>query len=892
MVTGQGIGALGDVHVYLLPAAGGAPLREARTDFAGRFAFLNIAAGSYTLRLARPGWQEELIDSVQVPAGDSADVFLELSADLPTALDPAPEPQLWNRNNWWGTEYGDVALRQYATSRTVWSLLENQGISTVTQTLDTSQLETGTPSLFGNHGASWTENQYLFNGFDASDPYVTGRALVDPDYAALTGVTDVMGAKPANLGTSGSTLILNVREPQSILHGQAGLYFSTRALQSDNMYGFLRAQGFPGPERMNRLYDANAQIGTTLPFAHFSWPFFVAFSAQQLSKDLGGFAAPINAHANHILVQLSPYQRGRGRLNLLYAGQQEFNSHDGAGINVTPSATQRRNDNFHQFQARWRNTLSAASVFEAGFGVTHAILSSGLQPGVAATSTLNLPDAIQTGAAPLSQAGRRTRYQTTAALRTLRSGWLGSHGLSFGGDLDFSTMSNRWFALNGMQQILVSGAGSNVIQWSTPATARQHVRNFSLFAQDAWRPMSWIAIPVGVRLAKSVGQADGAGNRINWTTLEPRLGLVLGAPRAPWLVFRGSWSRYGHQLQGQYLDYGNPAALTGRMYAWDDSNSDTQAQPSEIGQLLRRFGGPFSGIGAGLRRPYTDEITLGFEARAGSFYRLRVRGYRRDDFHLIQAVNSGVLPSDYIPTVVNDPYIDNLPTDIEAYKMLTLYNQTPSSLGNDFITLGNPPGYRAKAKGVDVEMSFRSGNRWEINGSFTAEATNAHTIPGNSVFQNDTGMLNPQGNNPNTAVNNSGVTYFDRGKYGKLSVYYNFPFGIRAAGIIRYLDGFAYSPLLFVNGFNQGPFFVLALPRNDFVGFRTEFNSTTDLRVSKTFALPLGAVEVDLDIFNLLNKHQYTQEHDLAGPLLLQLLRLPRSIQAPRTARLGVEWRF
>jgi len=58
---------------------------------------------------------------------------------------------------------------------------------------------------------------------------------------------------------------------------------------------------------------------------------------------------------------------------------------------------------------------------------------------------------------------------------------------------------------------------------------------------------------------------------------------------------------------------------------------------------------------------------------------------------------------------------------------------------------------------------------------------------------------------------------------------------------------------LFVNGFEQGPFFVRATPRGDFGAFRTQFNSTLDLRVARAFGGKWSRASVALDVFNLLN---------------------------------------
>ena len=96
--------------------------------------------------------------------------------------------------------------------------------------------------------------------------------------------------------------------------------------------------------------------------------------------------------------------------------------------------------------------------------------------------------------------------------------------------------------------------------------------------------------------------------------------------------------------------------------------------------------------------------------------------------------------------------------------------------------------------------------------------------------------------------------------------------------------------LLFVEGFNQGVFFVRATNRAQPGGFRTQFNSTTDLRVAKEFQLARGKFSLLVDVFNLLNQNQNLLEDALTGPTFEQ--RVPLAVQAPRIVRLGLVWSF
>ena len=366
-----------------------------------------------------------------------------------------------------------------------------------------------------------------YNGLDVTNPYLPGLPLINPGLDALSEFQIVTASKPAASQASGENLVLATPEGGNALHGGVWLFGSGGGLQSDNMNARLRDLDFPGPERLNSLIDASAQLGGKLPAALAALPFFISLSTQQVSQNLGGFAAPIDTGVNRVVTDFTPWSRGSQHLNLLYSGQHVFDSRQGAMPTVAPSATTRGNDNFHQFQALWNQSLRPATLLSASFGVVNAIVSSGFQNGVQGVSTLDLPLLIFAGPAPLATSGLRTRYEAQGILQSILYGHLGSHSLSLGFDWNRSNITNRWYAMGNMQQVLVNGLASEVIRWNTPAQAKQHVQNIGEYIQDSWRPTRWLTLPIGLRIDTSTGQANGAVNGISWTTLQPRLGFVV-----------------------------------------------------------------------------------------------------------------------------------------------------------------------------------------------------------------------------------------------------------------------------------------------------------------------------------------------------------------------------
>ena len=879
--------ALPQVTVRLLSENSTHVLAHTVTAGDGGFGFAGLpCGGSFTLAFSRAGWEARHIRHLQL----RCDSTLQVKMVLYSASEPPrhrASPEITDESPWWGTQFGQLQLADLPNARNIWSLLQTQEPSTVTDRIDVGGLETGKPALFSALGASWTENQYCLNGLNVTDPYQPGVPLLDPSLDELAQFQVVTSAKPAVDGHSGTNIMLATPEPSPAWHGGARFFYSSSALQSDNFSARLARFHFPGPERLDHLADGSAQLGGKLPPALASLPFYSSFSTQQLDKTLGGFTAPIQARIYRGLVDMTAYSRPSQKLEVLYSGQHITDSRQGAALNIAPSATTRANRNFQQFQARWSKTAGSATVFSATGGLVNAVISSALQNSVQDVSTLDLPQMTLTGSAPLSHSGVRASYQGQGQMQTLRIGPAGTHSLSAGVNWQRSDISNSWFAVQNLQAITVDDIGEEIIRWNTPARAQQHVQNIAEFAQDLWRPSRRLSVSAGLRLDTSTGRAVGGASAINWTTLQPRLGMVVPLwPRG--LFLQGNWARYGHVLQGRYLDFGDPAALGGQVFGWTDANRDGQVQAQEIGSLLRVFGGPHSALALGIARPYTDEFSFGAEQNLGTGFSGAIRFFRRDDYRPLALNNIGVPFSDYTPVLFHDAGDDGIPGTPDD-QFLTLYNRLPSALGKDFLVLGNY-GFHASYKGMEARLRKRLFQRWAFAASFTATRTSASTNPGNSVFENDTGIIGTLNTDPNTLIFAQGRTHFDRAFTGKISGYYSTPLGFHLGVVAAYYDGLPFGRLLFINGFNQGPFFVRAEPVGHPGGFQTQLNATLDCRISRGFSLPRGVLSGYLDVFNILNANSNTLESDLSGSAFLT--RVPLAVEAPRTARLGLQWTF
>jgi hypothetical protein len=328
------------------------------------------------------------------------------------------------------------------------------------------------------------------------------------------------------------------------------------------------------------------------------------------------------------------------------------------------------------------------------------------------------------------------------------------------------------------------------------------------------------------------------------------------------------------------------------VYQWIASNANGLFQPGDQGNLLLRFGGPYSSITPSLRRPYSDEFDLGAEIRLMRQVVASIHLFRRDDKNRVAAIDTGVPALAFTPISILDPGPDGIAGTFDDQR-LTVYAQNPATLGQDRYLLTNPSGLRT----LNTELLAEVGENWRrltLRASLVAEKSYGPTNPGDGVYENDPGVVGALYLDPNTSIHASGRSFVDRGYVGKIQVSYQLPSswgGIQVTNVVDYLDGLVFARQLLVTGLPQGPFLVATTVRGSPEGGnRSQYAFNWNFRLSRQFELPVGRLVASADVLNLTNAGQRLQESDLSGPSFN--LRLPVSIQPPRFVRVGFRYEF
>jgi len=810
--------------------------------------------------------------------------------------------------------YTSEWMESIPSARHLWSLLNHTAATIVTDRFDISGMHSDRQLLLSSRGSSWTQNQAIFNGISVTHPAGEGM-LIFPDLSALESVTYAVGYSPTTHTGTGAHLIMLPKSGKEQMHGQAHLFFQGGALQDTNPNSRHRFFGISeSDERWKHYFDGNFQIGG--PIGNRPWTYFGSYSQRNLGKNIRTYTLPVysagSAGTVHVVGQLSP----KDQLGIHWTGQRYGRPQAGASPQIRREATLDETDSFHVIQGSWSRFFSPKSLIDLRFGAALARTDSGYQAdargqsrehlfqGYADYGSMHPNDMVallnngRSGRAPFIGSDRNQHWQISGSLSTVRRGFLDSnHRISAGGGFRILSSSHRKFSLDGINLRYFQGVPDSVRLLNTPNRTLDRIRQWEIYGSDSIS-LGRLSLDFGASATFTTGKnllRSGQGsNSIGWQNLSGRLGIAYRMFNTNPLVIRGSMARIHHQPLISTWTAVNPEGPGSRIYTWGDTNQDGQYQEGENRQILKVSGSPYTEMDPSLKNPHISEINLGFEYGLGQVLFFHVNGFRRVDRDLMSLVNVGVPFSAYTPVHVLDPGDDGHlgAGGDDAY--VTVYNQSPETLGQDRYLLTNPKNHNSFAEGFDVRMTCSLG-KFRAEAAVTRCRAVTATAPGQDARQNDPGILAGIFDDPNKAIFANGSTFFDRGTLAHLWISYELPWKSRMFVINSYQDGLPYSRYLPVTGLNQGTIGILTRQRGpgapgSEIGFRTTYNLTVDMRLSRVFALGPGRITGIVDVFNVFNFAQSLVQTDVTAPT--HLWRIPLSFQTPRSFQLGLRYQW
>ncbi len=799
-----------------------------------------------------------------------------------------------------------VDLSKLPSSHSVAGILQQQEAEAIPWPPDFGGLASHRLAIISFQAASWTATAYELNRLDAADPYQPGRPmfLVDPD--AIETITVHTGPQPARLHGPGATVELWTRHAAPRWHGTLASHFTGNAMASGKLPEKAASAGLLRPEAFRWYSRDHVRLGgpagkradifasATAQWASQSWPREADSPLQKSRLLLGSAKARFRpADGNSVEAAYVGSRMGLSGYGIP-SGLEALTGRRGAPPFRLSGGLPEKNHLGSAHLGWVREQAGSTSDIRYGYGFAHLETPA---PAATGPARVELLDGSVEGPPLLASLGRRARHHLAGEWRRKPFSFFGAdHKFGAGGSVRAAEARNT-FLVPGNQHLLVAaGVPASLVRFNTPVTSKGRVSSYSAHASDSMTLTGWLSVDVGVFAEHTRGNLpphSGSPRAVNrtpivWSNLAPRVAVAVAPPLRFAPVLRASYGRYYYPLAVRHLDFANADSLSGEEFRWEDHNGDAQWQPSETGQLLRRFGGLYSSIASPLRRPYIDAFTAGLEASFAPVMRAGLRLFRRDEKHRLAAVNTGIVSR---PLALREPGPDYQPGTYDDQTLL-VYEQDPATWGQDQFLLTNA-GLRSFSAGLVAELNGR-GDRFWWRLSFVAEKGHGPTNSGNDPWENDTGVVGSLLQDENTLFNATGRTYFDRAYVAKLAGYWHAPRnlgGFEAGAVVSYWDGLPFGRRLLVRGLSQGPQVLSATPRGSPEGgHRTEFQLTLDLRVSRSFQLPVGTLRALADIFNLSNASYNLVERDWSSTDFSR--RLPVAIQPPRFVRVGLEYSF
>jgi hypothetical protein len=860
------------------------------SDAAGFFRCWGLPFGFYTLRLEPKKPKVILEDSfyLEPPLNSFLKIKLHLEAgkeglDLQILSPDFP----YNPSQ---TIISRSQIQSLPSGNNLWSLVENQDYSAVTNRIDVGGIWGSIPSLFSSRGScSWTQNTYLLNGLDVTDPYWTGTPLFFPDFYSLHYTQLITADHPIQSSSPGGSFNLVTEEGGPEFHSGLYAFHTNRHLKSSNVSARLEKEGIFESNSLDYSLDGNFHLsGALIPKKLY---FFTSITGLHLSRDLAEYEREDDAFIYSGLVDLK-YLLRHGDLHFLWTGQNVQQPSFGAGRKIPFSATVNQKNLYNVLQAIWNSRIGENHLLKVGLGFNRSNLRSHFQEGSSGQHGLEIFTNIPSGPAASAKSDDRSVLNFFIRGESALSNSLGNnHRLEYGFELQRSFSSSKEEVLNNIHLHFFEGEPLEIVQYNSPFHHRESALHLKLYAQETLTFSNFLSVSFGLQLLSSRGWVPSQieeKNRIHWLNLSPHLSFTVPFSRDGTTALKLSAARLYFTLPLSLLTYGNPGAPGGLVYAWEDKNHDRYYEEGEATILLRREGPYFAQIDPNLKRPYSDEYMLSLMHSFGSGWSISLAGFYRENRNLIGTANIGVPFSDYESSEFFDSGDDRIPGTHDDLTF-TIFNQKRSTLGKDFFLLTNPYSETriTRYRGLDLILVKKYSPTFFFFLALTATEVTGTTSPGNTEWENDDGVVGSLYENPNTLINAKGRLNFDRGYTGRIGLSFRAPWGLRIGSIVKYYDGQPFARKIIIRGMNQGPFYIMAHPRGV---SRYEFNMTVDIRVEKSFDLGKAKMRIVVDGFNIFNWAFATAENEWTGPEWP--LRFATEIQSPRIFRIGLAYEF
>ena len=837
-ITGKITGVVTDASGAAVPDASvtvkSTALMSPRTTSSGAdggYLFDLLAPGTYDVTVTASGFRTVNATGIVITAGFTATVNSKLQVgEVTQTVQVEGEPVVDLQSVQTSTTFDQALLQEIPSGRDPWSTVA-QMPGVTSSTFDVAGNNSYQQSAMQVHGSTQAEQIYSYNGLDLNWPGANGGyTQFYTNHDSFDEFQVVADNAPASVPIGGVYMNMVTKSGSNQLHGLAAIYYLTAATQAGvyfpNYGGSPAKSGSP----FDMTRDTSASLGG--PLMKDKWWLFGSYRRYDLRQQIlsvtnqaGVPVVDVNHQTNTDL--RSDYQvnsKNKFSFIWLYNEQNRFFRRDTAYSFVTQEASWLQIEPAYILQGLWTSQVTNNFLLDFRVGWNKIVFPLSYQPGVTTSdiNIQNIPASTETGAAPYQFANPAWVLKWTAGGSWYKPNLAGTHNFQFGFEWGKSYNSYVYNVNQGINEILntdpTTGQPSNqVLAYNTPTTQKNYFRDTSFYLQDTWTLKRRLTLNLGLRYdnfrtyypaQQSNPNATFAqlfpgtsftasGNLVDWNTVSPRIGVAFDPTGKGDSVVRFSYGRY-YIMQGTGLaETANPVGLSGKFYSWTDTNKDGIPQQSEwlpngaATTTVGAFGGSSTHINANMSRPYSEQISAGYEKQIWRNLRVSATYYYRTKKNLIGIENTAVQKSDYKPvTTINGKPIVN-PITNQPLTLFSFQPSDPSKFGAFNFVVTNIPLLNDNAyHAVEFTAVKRLSNKLMILGGFTVQRQKG--IYGRGFSDQATGDNFTDPNNDINRDNN--YLNLDATYVFKVDATYELPYKIGTSVNFQHYTGFPIQP--------------------------------------------------------------------------------------------------
>lgn len=737
--------------------------RTTTTGPDGAYLFDLLPLGTYEVNVTSKGFKAFTETGIVLTAGFTATVNPKLQVgEVSDVVRVEGENVIDLEGVQTATTFDQTLLQDIPSGRDPWSTVA-QMPGVTSSTFDVAGNNSYQQSAMQVHGSTQAEQIYSYNGLDLNWPGSSGGyTQFYTNHDSFDEFQVVSDNAPASVPIGGIYMNMVTKSGSNELHGQAALYYLTAATQAGVKQPVFQGSPVPTGSPFNMTRDTSASLGG--PVMRDRWWLFGSYRRYDLDQRIlavtnqaGVPVVDINHQTNTDLRsdwQINP--KNKFSFIWLYNEQNRFFRRDTSYQFVTQDASWLQIEPAYILQGLWTSQVTSNFLLDFRIGWNKIVFPLSYQPGSTGLNLQDIGTSTESGAAPYEFINPAWVLKWSAGGSWYKGNWAGTHNFQFGFEWGDSYNSYIYKVNQGINAIFNSPGPQSfttpfqVVAYNTPTTQKNYFRDTSFYLQDAWSPKRRLTLNLGLRYDRFItyypGQKSDAnetfpqlfpvttyaasGNLVDWNTVSPRIGVAFDPTGKGDSVLRFGYGIY-YIMQGTGLaETSNPVGLASKTYTWNAPAGTTTPQLSQwLPQgastvPVTESGGSSTHINPNMSRPYSEEVSAGYEKQVWRDLRVGATYYYRTKKNLYGIENTALQPSDYSPitTLLNAQGVPTPITNGLTGQPLTLYNLNPADANLFNFVVTNIPALNDNSyHAVEFTAVKRLSNKWQILGGFTIQ---------------------------------------------------------------------------------------------------------------------------------------------------------------------------